>query len=224
MTCPNCGAALDESVAKCPYCGSTNFPGAEKEYMKELHELHNDLEKLEEVPMDCFEDSIKKESVRAGKRIGISLLVVALLALGILLFLQFNDSQLQKKNAAQTAWERTAFPKMDAWYEEGNYDAVLDYIVTDEEAQKYSIYNWKHSDFIWAYADYLMITDWEKYSEKDIMTAMTSLLIMVRLEDMRQEDSTKVKTYQREAEKILSEHYNMTLEQLQKRYEEEVKK
>lgn len=224
MKCPNCGAALDDSVAKCPYCGSTNFPGAEKEYMNELHELHKDLEKLEEVPMDCFEDSVKKESARAGKRIGISLLITVLVALGIFILFRFNDFQLQKQDAAQTAWERTAFPKMDAWYEKEDYDAVLDYILTDPETQTYSIYNWKHSDFIWAYADYLIIINPEQNSEKDIMTAMTSLLIMSRLENMRQEDSTKVKTYRKEAEQILNERYNMTLDQLQKNYEEAVKK
>lgn len=224
MTCPNCGAALGDSVAKCPYCGSTNFPGAEKEYMNELHELHKDLEKLEEVPMDCFEDSIKKESVRTGKRIGISLLATGLLALGIFLLFRFNDSQLHKQDAAQIAWERTAFPKMDAWYEDENYDAVLDYILDDPKSQNYSIYNWKHSDFIWAYADYRMIMDPEKYSEKEIIMAMTSLLIMMRMEDMRQEDSVKVKAYQEEAEQILNERYNMTLDELQKQYEEEVKK
>ena len=224
MKCQSCGTILDETIVKCPYCGSTNFPGAEKEYMNELHELHQNLEKLEDVPMDYFEDTIKSESSRVGKRIGISLLIAALLALGIFLLFQFNDSQLKKQDAAQTAWERTAFPKMDVWYEEGNYDAVLNYILTDSETQKFSTHNWKHSDFIWAYADYLIITDPENNREKDIMTAMTSLLIMTRLEDMRKEDSVMVKAYQKEAEQILNERYHMSIDQLKKLYDEEVKK
>lgn len=113
---------------------------------------------------------------------------------------------------------------MDVWYEEGNYDAVLNYILTDSETQKFSTYNWKHSDFIWAYADYLIITDPENNREKDIMTAMTSLLIMTRLEDMRKEDSVMVKAYQKEAEQILNERYHMSIDQLKKLYDEEVKK
>ena len=38
MKCPNCGAPLDESVTCCPFCGTLNIPGAQKEIQEKITE------------------------------------------------------------------------------------------------------------------------------------------------------------------------------------------
>lgn len=50
IKCPNCGAEIENDVAKCLYCNYINFEGAQKEYFKELNKLKDNLEEIKEEP------------------------------------------------------------------------------------------------------------------------------------------------------------------------------
>lgn len=51
IICKYCGAKFDEIKSKCPYCGSTNYKGAEAEYFDKLEDVREDMEDLENVPV-----------------------------------------------------------------------------------------------------------------------------------------------------------------------------
>ena len=59
--CKSCGAEFEENLAKCPYCGTLNYKGAEQEYLNKLKNIQEDMEDLQEVP----EDEVKKENIEA---------------------------------------------------------------------------------------------------------------------------------------------------------------
>lgn len=220
MQCPNCGARLDDTIPKCPYCSTMNFPGSEKEYKAELNEIHEDLEDLKKVPID----TLKHTSVKAGRRMGILAIILLLLILSGIGIYQVQKKMAADADARRLAWEYTTFKKLDVWYEQEDYKAILNFIYTDEEAQNYSIYRWKHSDFFWAHLDYDLICNREKNEQEDIMMAFNGLLLHTYLNNMTEKDLARVLVYQKEAEEILNNDYYMTLEDLQKYFDEEVKK
>lgn len=48
QVCINCGAEINASDTKCPYCGYINEEGAEKAYMDRLNDIRNDLDSVDE--------------------------------------------------------------------------------------------------------------------------------------------------------------------------------
>lgn len=50
IVCAFCGAGYEEEAIKCPYCGSTNIRGAEKDYMNKLENVRETMENLDVSP------------------------------------------------------------------------------------------------------------------------------------------------------------------------------
>ena len=90
IKCQNCGADIEELVPRCPYCGAMNEPGAEHKYMQDLYKLKDDLEDLGDMPQEEISDEVKTHAKFTGKAFGV-IVLIALLLVGIFLFLQFSD-------------------------------------------------------------------------------------------------------------------------------------
>lgn len=60
ITCPNCGAEIDNSVTKCPYCGYINIEGAEQKYLDDLDEIKDSLARVEEEPAKALKKGLSK--------------------------------------------------------------------------------------------------------------------------------------------------------------------
>lgn len=149
--CANCGAVFDVSLPKCPYCGTMYEPGAERAYLDKLEDIREDLDELS----DVAEETYKKEVGKNAKRIAaIFLAAVAffLICIGIW-YWQQTAERSAADSKAQIAWARESYPKLDAWYEEGDYDAILEFL---EEAgdEGYTAGDWEHFHFINAYDGY----------------------------------------------------------------------
>lgn len=157
IKCQNCGADIEELVPRCPYCGAMNEPGAEHKYMQDLYKLKDDLEDLGEMPQEEISDEVKTHAKFTGKAFGM-IVLIALLLVGIFLFLQFSGDLIWKAHEVithtrsadmreQMQWERKYFPQLDAWYEEENYEAIQNFFnETDEAADgiQYNYSNWEH--------------------------------------------------------------------------------
>ena len=50
IICSSCGAEFEDTLPKCPYCGSLNYKGAEAEYLGKLESMRQDMQQLEQVP------------------------------------------------------------------------------------------------------------------------------------------------------------------------------
>ena len=61
IICSSCGAEFDNDMAKCPYCGTMNYEGAEKEYLEKLEDVREDLDDLNEVPLEETKKEFKKQ-------------------------------------------------------------------------------------------------------------------------------------------------------------------
>lgn len=216
--CKNCGAEIGENETTCKYCGAVQYEAANKEYWDQMEKIQDDLEKLEEVPQKEWKKEVGIQAKRIRK-IFISGAVVILLCVsigtGYSYFSQKKEDQLQKE---QLLWQKEAFAKLDAWFEEENYDAIVDFHMQLLEANSpYHLWNWEHMNVIECYEDITVYRETvnelteEKIQEtgtQDIQYALENVLYLTFRMQRRAEE-----------EFSMPEEWEKVLE-----YKEEVKK
>lgn len=142
IICKQCGAALPPGAAECPYCGSAYAPEAEREYMRKLHEIKEDLDDVG----DAGEEISKKEISRSGKKVALivgSILVIA----GVLFFLFTGFGNRENaRNRREYQWRQEHLGEMDKLFEEGDYDALLEAFEKARE-EDHDLYSWDHYNF-----------------------------------------------------------------------------
>lgn len=140
--CPFCGGKYDEMLAACPYCGTTNYKGAEAEYLKKLENVREDMEKLADVP----EQAVKKE-VRKVKKL---FLIVAAILVGVGIVgicCHFVISRgTQRDLQADYQWKQVNYPILNELYEQEAYDELVERYRTAWE-EDCPLYEWEHDDF-----------------------------------------------------------------------------
>ena len=91
--CSCCGAEIDDTMPKCPYCDTLIPKGAEMEYMAKLYDLQEDMEELKEVPLEVAKEEIKYQGKRIRK---IVLITLAVILVGAVLLL-FQEKRWWRK-------------------------------------------------------------------------------------------------------------------------------
>lgn len=181
--CENCGASISITDAKCPYCEGFNYEGAKRKYFKDLNQIKEDLKQIEEIPTESYK---KEVSVQIRKIIKTSLIctIIIIVLYGIISLFISLKNRTNRINMAepmeQLLWDRENFPKLDEWYEAGEYDKLIEFRYELYSADKvYTYINWQHEDFIWIYEEYRDAKDVmekikqnEKYSLYDITAAI----------------------------------------------------
>lgn len=159
VICPNCGAAIYENEAKCPFCGYINISGAEEKFMRDIQKTEDDLNQIPELQKAEYKKSMKKSSKIIFITIGI-MAVIAAVILGIHMLLEYVLFSYDEGDAkAQMIWANENFPILDEMYAAGDYDGILDFMYelydeNDENGTHYTMYDWEHYYFISAYERY----------------------------------------------------------------------
>lgn len=228
IVCCNCGAEMEKDSSRCPYCNAINEIGAEKQYKRQLGELKEDLEDLSQVP----ENAYKKEMLVTWKRaaaITIAVMTVLAAALGItFLHRRAEERYFETDIKKQLLWEAENFPKFDAWYEAGDYDAIVE---AQEQAYEegFHIWDWEHGRFISAYEGYrYCIEARERLKSKEganedlaqyVLGEVMLLLFFLKEEGYAEEDWQIMQSWAPELEAILYEDMKFTEEETAELYE-----
>lgn len=167
--CINCGAEINSTETKCPYCGYINEEGAEKAYMDRLYDIKDDLDSVDE-----------EAAAEYGRGYGkvIRLIMITLITLLIISGIVFayrlaaknrraeNDRSKGDQMLDEMAWKKEAFAEFDRLYEQGDYDKLCE-AVNEAADQHHDVYAWTHYRFVSTYMDYLMtVQDLEYVDEK----------------------------------------------------------
>ena len=148
FNCRSCGAQLDESMARCPYCGTLIPDGAEKEYMEKLDDIREDMDSLHAVPGD----SVRVEVRRQGRRLR-GIIIAAVLAAAVLAGLFFLQSRRYgRDNTADYIWGRENFPLFSELYESGEYDELTELVLQAMEEDR-PIWEWEYCDEFFDYLE-----------------------------------------------------------------------
>ena len=155
IMCRECGAPIEELAERCPYCGAINELGAEHKYMQDMYDLKDDLKEVGNIPSEEIKAEVKSNVHFTGKAVAVLLALVLILA-AVFLFLRYSGDIIYSvynkmtdtrmaDTREQMQWERENFPKLDAWYEEGDYDSILAFcneIDAATDGISYSYTNW----------------------------------------------------------------------------------
>ena len=169
IKCSNCGAEYDKNETKCPYCGYINEEGAEKEYMDRLYDVRDNLDVVDEAAAADYGKGYK----RVLKIIGLTLLILALIAGGIFIAKGLMERGSEKDNLKKSqdmleemTWKKENFPTFDDMYAEGKYEELCEALI-DSIDQGHEVYDWEHYDFAMVYYSYVVTCrDLERVDEK----------------------------------------------------------
>ncbi len=175
IKCRECGALIDEQVERCPYCGAINETGAEEKYMQDMDALRDNLEDLGDIPKEEITQEVQKHLKFTGKTVVLTLVAVAIVAVVLLLYNKRWDIYMriyevtQHTRSAdareQLLWENENYPQLDAWYEEGNYDALLDFYRENsyvDSGIQYNLSSWSHYSLLTYYDEYRECMDFRE--------------------------------------------------------------
>ena len=133
IICSSCGAEFEDTLPKCPYCGSLNYKGAEAEYLGKLEGMRQDMQK-----------ELKKKLKKKQKFVIKLLILLAALA-AILAVIVFRVRYIEPRDArADYLWEKENFPVLDRLYQEQDFEGLTDFY---EQAviEDRVINRWEHS-------------------------------------------------------------------------------
>ena len=98
IICRQCGSIIPPGQARCPYCGSSYEPEAEREYMRKLEQVRADLDQVGEAGAEASSREIKRVSSRVMRILGV-ILVFAVIVMGIVHWHQQRENVSQRPEA-----------------------------------------------------------------------------------------------------------------------------
>ena len=141
IICSSCGAEFDDTLPKCPYCGSLNYKGAEAEYLGRLEGMRQDMQQLEQVPERELKEKLKKKQKFVVK----IFIVVAVLAAAFAAIMFLRGRYIEQRDAkADYQWQKENFPILDRLYQEKDLEALMDFYEQAVEENR-TIDRWEHS-------------------------------------------------------------------------------
>ena len=165
LICPQCGAEIPPGAARCPYCGTAYAPGAEKEYMRKLHGVRNDLGRVAGVGAEVT----RRESGRLARKIALTVGVILVIAAVIFGIVILHRAKERSDNRKEYQWQRQEFPEMNTLFESGDYDALLEkYDKAQEDG--HAVWDWEHRTFCELYEDTLYAASYRDGYEKGYFT------------------------------------------------------
>ncbi len=152
-TCASCGGSFDESLPKCPYCGTLNEEGAEQDYKKKLYKIRKELDQVDELAVDNY-----KNEVRLFFKV--FLITAAIIGFLALIIWQASDNSLpvayssrrsDMDKAISTAEKaHEDMKKLRELYDDGEFDELCE--AFSQSPYRSSFYDWDHYIFINCYS------------------------------------------------------------------------
>ena len=227
IICSSCGAEFEDTLPKCPYCGSLNYKGAEAEYLGKLEGVRRDMQQLEQVP----EKELKKKIKKKKKFVFQILLMIAALA-AILAVIVFRVQYIEPRDArADYLWEKENFPILDRLYQEKDLEALMDFY---EQAviEDRVINRWEHSGIFTRLMscqnarEYLALEQsgetLRDYQETQLLDDYWILRGLEYSGGMSEEDKEYIRPYVEETLNSLADRYTFTAEE-EKKFEDSLR-
>ena len=148
--CPNCGAPLKRMMPKCPYCGHICEEGAEKQFMQELEETRQQLDKVDDEARAGYRQEWKRNSLSAFRKILLAAAVIAAIA-GLFIW---SERRLYRNDPEdyvhEMAWQHEHFMELDELYEAGKYEEARN-LLYKYSGEGHNMWDWKYHDELMGY-------------------------------------------------------------------------
>ena len=227
ITCPSCGGTFGIDEPKCPFCGTMNPIGAEKEYMGKLHGIKDAVEDLPDEVQDDMEEGLKRNS---KKMLRFLIIVIAIIVL-IIGFVRFLGNKAADDRVtdyrAREEFRETYFDEFDRLYEEGKDDEMIALASELMDAPgSDALYRWPHFGYLDAYRLFTEVKEEESlYKETGDLLYLTvgvdaAIYLVYDKSDMfhdyeySERDLEKMEGYKEYARNFLETNLNMTSEEV----------
>lgn len=117
MICKNCGAAIDDEILLCPYCGAENEKIAEKQQNDEVQKYKKQAKEVKTLP-----EKISKMAASGVGKIVIAVILLFVLIAIVVWFVTYNkaSNSLDK--------QKKHIKKLEKYCESGDYDKLGPYL------------------------------------------------------------------------------------------------
>lgn len=150
VKCENCGAEMDIHEECCPFCGYINHVGAEEKYMEKMQDIKANLAEVDDQQIEVTKNEAKK-----GIKIVLITLIVILIIIGAFAALFKVTEYVAARNGSSiyremdpfevTEWNQKHMGKLEAMYEAGDIDGLVDYYNMLMSEDIGAFYQWQHS-------------------------------------------------------------------------------
>lgn len=217
-TCPSCGAQYDVTLAKCPYCGTMNYPGAEAAYFKRLKNLLGSLKGLKSVP-----DQEGKKQMSVSRIICLVLLSSLLGGTAIVMAMFFLITGITDASETDmTVYALKEYQHMNELYDANELEELATVYVALSDTGNAS--GWQYREL----GRYLEKKKWidqclqeveegyvGSYSYQALMEHQLSFLFMEERESLSEEEKEKLKPYVEEIRADFESRWEITEEELE---------
>lgn len=221
VKCSSCHGVFEKSEAKCPFCGTFQYAGAEQQYLENLDDIVEDFDELKEQSLEELEE----ETLDTGKNLlkiflktgAIVCVVLGIAALFLTTSRKSPVTEAQQKD--QLLWEKATYPMLDEWYAQGEYDRILEYYeqLNADENNPYTLAQWEPLMFLLKYRENLMFHRIKEdyFTTGKITPEDLGKVLISTLEDTvyylyTEEEKGKVDGFLEEQQQFLQEEFGYT--------------
>lgn len=139
VSCKNCGAVYDETLAKCPYCGTMNKKGAYRQFRLKIADMIDGMLGLR----DDVQRSVSRTILLSFLRSLILIAIVVALAFFASRFAKvnyYNDREYDEKAYETILWEDENLEKLEEAYQNKDYKTIEKLYYENSKV----VSNWSH--------------------------------------------------------------------------------
>lgn len=221
VECNSCHGIFENTEAKCPFCGTFYYEGAEKQYLENLDDIVEDMEELRDHPKEEMEEKTldtSKNLLKIFLRAAALVFFIGAIAFAALSNIRKSPTT-EAEQKAQLLWEKETYPMLDDLYAQGEYDEIMSFydgLVADEN-NPYDLAQWEPLIFLLKYEENLMFHEIEEeyFRTGQVDPVNLGKILISTLDDTiyylySQEEKLKVDGYIEEQTQFLQEEFRYT--------------
>lgn len=161
ITCPNCGAQINEDSKKCIYCGYINIEGAKKKHQEQIEEIKEDIEELKKEPEKALKKGMSK-SLKVIVKTIVALLIVAIIYAVMLHFALQNHPKMNlspEEQAYASAYKADAMEKLKEAYDNNDIELMAKIFDKAYSEDRVSLWGDPHYETAYASSCYMKLKE-----------------------------------------------------------------
>lgn len=155
MICTNCGARISKKADRCPHCNAMIYAGAESKYMGQLESIKTEMVDISKRPTNVWLHRLGFVVCIVAGIISVMLIAMVVKEQREAADFKKEEMEYEEEFAKKLLWEDETYPKLDGWYEQGDYNSIItfrDSLYSDAYGHNFG--SWRHAAFIEVYEKY----------------------------------------------------------------------